>query len=227
MDVYVQFATCEGFGLGMTEAAACGVPVMAVDYSAMSEVVRKVGGYPVRVGRMFRDHGTNSLRAMPDNAHLAELLVHFLSLPADVRARKGFEARQMCEQNFNWDRTAALWAETALSMPPPERAWGGPPRAFPPPDFGYDGPSEAELVHRGITRGVGRPELVGTNLHARILRDLSWGVRHSSTFGPGGEMGYELGGSVSYTRRDALDELVAIRQFAEHWEAERAKGVKE
>ena len=42
-DLYVQYANSEGFGLPQVEAAACGVPVMSVDYSAMHSVVRKLG----------------------------------------------------------------------------------------------------------------------------------------------------------------------------------------
>ena len=34
-DIYVQYANSEGFGLPQVEAAACGVPVMSTDYSAM------------------------------------------------------------------------------------------------------------------------------------------------------------------------------------------------
>jgi glycosyltransferase involved in cell wall biosynthesis len=224
MDVYVQFATAEGFGLGMTEAAACGVPVAAVDYSAMSEVVRKVGGFPVRVARFFRDHGTNAKRAMPDNDHLAEVLAQFLSLPADVRARKGFEARRMCEQNFDWDRTVQTWVRAFESLGPPERGWDDPLRPLHPPDFSYAGPSDTEFVTRGISLGVGRPELLNTHLHARLVRDLSWGVRHASTRAYAGDMGQELGGTVDYTRQDALNELTALRHAVEHWETMRVMG---
>ena len=36
------------------EAACCGVPVAAVDYSAMEDVVRHTNGYPIRIKKMFR-----------------------------------------------------------------------------------------------------------------------------------------------------------------------------
>jgi len=50
-DIYVQYAICEGFGMPQVEASACGVPIASVDYSAMSDVVRKVGGYPIRINQ--------------------------------------------------------------------------------------------------------------------------------------------------------------------------------
>ena len=48
-DVYVQYANSEGFGLPQVEAAACGIPVMSVDYSAMESVIRQLGGTPLPV----------------------------------------------------------------------------------------------------------------------------------------------------------------------------------
>ena len=42
-DVYVQTAGAEGFGMPILDAMACGTPVVAPDYSAMSEQVRDVG----------------------------------------------------------------------------------------------------------------------------------------------------------------------------------------
>ena len=42
-DVYVQTAGAEGFGVPILEAMACGVPVIAPDYSACSELVKNNG----------------------------------------------------------------------------------------------------------------------------------------------------------------------------------------
>src|SRR6185312_14484588 len=92
-DAYVQYSVCEGFGMPMVEAAACQIPVFAVDYSAMSDVVRKVKGFPVRVERFFRDRDTGARRALPDNGDLVEGLVKFFSSPRELRARWGYEAR--------------------------------------------------------------------------------------------------------------------------------------
>ena len=46
-DIYVQYANSEGFGLPQVEAAACGVPVMSTDYSAMESVIRQLDVIPV------------------------------------------------------------------------------------------------------------------------------------------------------------------------------------
>ena len=105
-DVYIQYAICEGFGMPQVEAASCGVPIMSVDYSAMSDVVRKLDGYPIKVKRLFRELETGAYRAMPDNEDLAQSLVRFFSSPEPVRQRRGFKARELVVKNYTWDITA-------------------------------------------------------------------------------------------------------------------------
>jgi glycosyltransferase involved in cell wall biosynthesis len=65
-DIYVQYAICEGFGMPQIEAAACGVPIASVDYSAMTEIIENLNGIKIPVQRMFRELETNADRAYPD-----------------------------------------------------------------------------------------------------------------------------------------------------------------
>lgn len=108
-DIYVQYAICEGFGIPQIEAAACGVPIMAVDYSAMTDIVRKLDGFPVRVERMFKEMETEAYRAYPDNKHFIEIISQFLLLPSPIRHKKGYETRKLAEQFYNWDNVAQKW----------------------------------------------------------------------------------------------------------------------
>ena len=108
-DVYVQYAICEGFGMPQVEAASCGVPVMSVDYSAMSDVVRKLKGYPIKVKKLFREMETDAYRANPDNDDLCSNLISFLSKPESLRLKKGFEARKAVLKHYTWDKTAKIW----------------------------------------------------------------------------------------------------------------------
>jgi glycosyltransferase involved in cell wall biosynthesis len=222
-DAYVQYATAEGMGMGQTEAAACGVPVFAVDYSAMGEVARKLDGFPVRVQRRFRDHGTNARRALPDNSHLVDLLVKFLSLPTPARAKKGFETRMAYELNYSWDKTVSVWDSAIQGLPPPDRDWGEPPSPPQVGEFGDENLPDEEWLVRGIIHGAGRPDLVGGYFHARVARDLAWGCQHPSEAPFGSEMSVPGSEPVPYGRREALHELLALRSSAVFWEEEREK----
>ena len=100
---------CEGFGVPLAEVAGCGVSAMAVDYSAMSDVVRKTNGIPLKVKTFFREMETQAYRAYPDNKYAAEQIYKFLMLPKSVRKHRGYQARKGAEKYNKWDNTAKTW----------------------------------------------------------------------------------------------------------------------
>tara|TARA_R110000824_G_scaffold398848_1_gene603462 strand:+ start:173 stop:925 length:753 start_codon:yes stop_codon:yes gene_type:complete len=108
-DMYVQYAICEGFGMPQVEAGACGVPVAAVDYSAMEDVVRFTNGYPINVKSLYRELETGADRALPDNEHLAKILTDHFSLSEDERNKKCYQTRMGTIKRYDWDRTAKVW----------------------------------------------------------------------------------------------------------------------
>lgn len=108
-DIYAQYANCEGFGMPQVEAASCGVPVMSTDYSAMSDVVRKLKGYPIKVSRMHRVVEEDAYKALPDNQDAADKFYKFLSMPLSERKKKGLEARKAVEEHYTWDKTTKIW----------------------------------------------------------------------------------------------------------------------
>lgn len=108
-DLYVQYAICEGFGMPQVEAAACGVPIASVDYSAMNDVVRKVNGYPVKVGQYFKELETKAIRVFPDNEHFISVVESYYNLPDVLKEQKRFETRQLTEKHYNWDDIAKKW----------------------------------------------------------------------------------------------------------------------
>lgn len=139
-DVYVQYANCEGLGIPALEAAFCGVPVMEVDYSAMSDVVRKVGGFPIKVQRFFREIGVNAWRALPDNNDFVNQLEKFLSTPANIRRKRANQTAALARQNYSWDNTAQKWMDyfDSVDVNITRQRWGSPPFIIegvqPPPE---------------------------------------------------------------------------------------------
>jgi len=110
-DLYVQYASCEGFGMPQAEAAACGVPVAAIDYSAMSDVVKITDGIPLKPKKMFLEWETKAQRAYPDNNHTADAIYKYLSRDQEYKDTKSRKARKAAETYFNWDRTAKIWSD--------------------------------------------------------------------------------------------------------------------
>jgi len=127
-DLYVQYANCEGFGLPQVEAAACGVPVMSVDYSAMSSVIRELGGVPIPVKALYKEMETGCERAVPDNEAAALLFKEFFTNPSSVRKRMGFEMRQKFLNKFQWNQSGKVWENyfDSVAIEPIEHTWKSP-----------------------------------------------------------------------------------------------------
>lgn len=223
MDIGVQYASAEGLGCPLMEMAACGVPVAAVDYSAMEETVRRIDGFPIPVQRMFWDHGTGSRRALPSNEFLASLLVEFLSLPAGARAKRGFETRVAFDSNYSWGKTVEMWERAIETVGMPQNQWGAPMRRFPPPIFNKNAVGDSEFVERCI-KDSGRDELIGGYLHAKMSRDLAQGCLHPGQNTLNSE--FSVHGTTAlreYGREDIIKQLKGVRYVAEFWENERVK----
>lgn len=113
-DVYVQYAICEGLGMPQIEAASCGVPLMSIDYSAMSDVVRRAGGVPLKLltnmpHATFLELETGAYRALPDNDNTAEEFIKFFTLPLAKRFEMAKSSRHACETYYNYDHIAKKW----------------------------------------------------------------------------------------------------------------------
>ena len=80
------------------EAAACGVPVMSIDYSAMSSVIRKLKGEPLKIIGVYPELETGCNRAVPDNDYAAQKIEEFFNLSESERAKKGRICREMFEK---------------------------------------------------------------------------------------------------------------------------------
>ena len=110
-DLYVQYAICEGFGMPQVEAAGCGVPIAATNYSAMEDVVRNTKGFPIKIDKMYREMETNADRAYPSNEHLSEIMLKFFTEDEGYRQKKSEQARQGVLDRYNWDDTAKVWED--------------------------------------------------------------------------------------------------------------------
>ena len=89
LDVLLNPAMGEGFGIPVLEAQACGVPVIVTDHSAMSEVGRV--GWQVEHGRFFTGH--NSWQAVAEVEDIVEALGRCHELPKAGRVEMAAAAR--------------------------------------------------------------------------------------------------------------------------------------
>jgi hypothetical protein len=111
-DLFVQYAICEGFGMPQIEAAACGVPIASVDYSAMTEIVEYLDGIKIPVIRLFREMETNADRAYPDIKATTDILYNFFTQHSeDSWISLSKNVRNKCLNRYTWDHVYSVWEE--------------------------------------------------------------------------------------------------------------------
>jgi len=187
-DLYVQYANCEGFGLPQVEAAACGIPVMGTDYSAMESVLRKLEGIPIAPAALYKELETGCLRAVPDNDLAVEKLKAFFDQPQAARRKMGFKTRKNFEKYYQWDISGKKWEDyfDSVKIIPDELGWKSPPRIREPAPKLEDVPDTAshqQLARWLVVNVLREPERVNTFLEARLMRDLLYKNATSTTGG--------------------------------------------
>lgn len=132
-DIYVQYSICEGFGMPQIEAASCGVPVVTVDYSAMSDLVNKVNAYPISVGTYFKELETSAIRVYPDHNSLMSILIDLIEKPENIRNKIGFSMRQKVLDEYQWSKTISKWISylDTVDYNKYEHLWNSPPQQVP------------------------------------------------------------------------------------------------
>ena len=146
MDLYVQCSICEGDGMPIQEAKACGVPTLVTDYTAMREKGRfpdyshfeevgytkenytcPKGGEVIDVGRYYYEPETNCKRAHPDVEDLADKMFAIISNPKKLSAMKQ-EARECVEENYDWNELSQRWEYVLDNVKTLDRAttWDSP-----------------------------------------------------------------------------------------------------
>jgi glycosyltransferase involved in cell wall biosynthesis len=127
MDLYVQCSICEGDGMPIQEAKACGVPTLVMDYTAMREKGRypnyshfkdngidektyscHLGGDVIEVQRYYYEPETSCKRALPNIADLA-LKMRDLINDQNRLQELSRDARKCVETNYDWEKLWHQW----------------------------------------------------------------------------------------------------------------------
>tara|TARA_Y100001938_G_scaffold151211_1_gene247586 strand:- start:17341 stop:18981 length:1641 start_codon:yes stop_codon:yes gene_type:complete len=177
-DIYVQYAICEGFGMPQVEAAACGVPVAAPNYSAMEDVVKHTKGMPIDIACKFREMDTGADRIYPCNKHLAKILEDFFSSSEDERAKKSAQVREGAIKRYNWDDTAKVWEDYLDSYTPInlQGKWDSPPRFKTPVEQIPDLPNNTDLTRWLLANVEQREDKVFSKHSADFSAALNFGA---------------------------------------------------
>lgn len=190
-DLYVQYSICEGFGMPCVDAIACGVPVAAVDYSAMQDHLRCPTSIPISIKRFFWECliETEQKRALPDNQDFVNRLDCFLKQSESRRDEKSKQTRAYAEElikvygrdielpRYSWERTAAIWGQVIreTEIYDQQTTWLCPtsrihnPNLVPP----SNNMSNSEFVNWVIGKVWNRPDMLRTHFAGGWLQCLN------------------------------------------------------
>lgn len=112
MDLYVQYASAEGFGLPMYEAAKCGVKVAAIYYASMQEFVDKFDAIKIQVESWHESPVAHVKRAIPNPNELQRIWLNELSNINQIYLNNV----DAIKTNYSWEKCVALWKDHFLSL---------------------------------------------------------------------------------------------------------------
>jgi glycosyltransferase involved in cell wall biosynthesis len=107
-DLYVQYANCEGQGMPQIEAAACGVPVATVRYSAMEYIGKNIEAFMIEP-YLMRELETNADRSGPNNEHLEKIFNEVVGLSKEEYNIKRNRTYNLVREHYSWDKTCSAW----------------------------------------------------------------------------------------------------------------------
>jgi glycosyltransferase involved in cell wall biosynthesis len=227
-DVYIQYATNEGFGIPIVEAAKAGVPVMNVNYSSMEDFSQTISTIPIDVKEYVKEASTSRLLAVPCENSAIDILFDLFSLPRDyMHSSLGKACHKLSSDFYSWDKNAQVWIDAIESIPLKSKKWNDPVEILQPDPIMNVGMSPCEQAVFLINNVLKKPEFMFSNLWRRLVKDLTY----RSTM-PGVGLLYFNENSFKdnlkgrpFTFEDAYESMVQLRDFYNKWEQNRNESI--
>lgn len=182
MDLYVQIASCEGFGVPIIEAAACGVDCAVMNYSAMRDAANILPIYPLSNSTRFYNDNRNSCKRV--YVDFNELAGEILSIIKDREPNQtNIVLAERAKEKYSWEKCIELWGR-ALSR---ERLgglqgqWEAPQRRIAVPTEAPAGLSNSEFTEWCYKTYQPYNKHRHSLQALMAIRDLHYGITPSNT----------------------------------------------
>ncbi len=187
-DLYIQYSVCEGWGMPLVDAKACGVTTMVVPYSAMMEMgTAESGGISTDIAALCQEtkQETGQLRARPNNKVTAIKMREFFVTGDNFggSGRYNRDARGWCEsKKLDWSDVAKRWemlfdSIDISTLPGWKRAADiKKPTLQLPPNMSND-----DFVTWAYNNILCRPHLLTQTVKAELVKQLNRGIKDTPT----------------------------------------------
>lgn len=230
-DAYVQYVTNEGFGLPIVEAAFCGNPVFATNYSAMEDTLKKLGGFKIAPKLLIYECETGRKLAIPDNEDLANQLKQYIDKPESIRNRDRNQIYNAAKKYYSsWDDIAKIWSEAIDLAPKNHTKWNAPPNII--PDINEiprpDQVPDEKFVIWAIKNFLGNVGYANRFLGLKMYRDILWGrtndSRPDAIYGDMSQLGFRPK-YAPMDRQKLIQNLTMFKNKNNFWENARYQKV--
>lgn len=220
MDLYVQYHACEGYGIPLAEAITIGIPVMGVDYSAVSEILQKSNGIPIKYKALSKEADSGRLFAIPDGDDFISKLHEFFNKSSQERQNISSISKLLYGMR-SYDDVAKVWLD-AISSCKPKREWNASEKTFSNPQYPQN-LSNVDFARYLITNVLQDNSKVGSFMEARLIRDISAGHAYR---GFAGQYYHEdFSGNnkslVEFDREKAFGHFLTLLEDKKFWEKRR------
>jgi intein/homing endonuclease/DNA-directed RNA polymerase subunit RPC12/RpoP len=223
---------CEGLGIPAVEAAACGVPIMAVDYSAMTSVLDLTDGYRIKCGLQL-EMESGAFKAIPDEKSILDIWSQFFSLSPEQQEGKRKQTRLNFLNNLNahedgWMHTTNQWVKhfDSVDINKYEQLWQSKPDIRTPSTNIPKNINNAGYVRWLITDVLCDPSKLNTYFESRMIRDLNYGCI-TGTIGNDYYTENSLvsidSNKIEFNREIAYSHMCFLREKINKWEFLRGK----
>lgn len=229
MDLYIQYANSEGFGIPLVEAAACGIPICAIDYSAMSSILNNLHGHKLKPKAFYKELETGCMRAVPNNENTAEYFKVFFKKDNSEVFNIKQKTAKLFKENYSIDISAGnlMKGFDSLELKNEKATWLSRPKIFKPQEYSTDLESivPTELSKWLILNVLGQPEKLNTFFESRLVRDLTYGYKNGTVGGLYlNESSAAFDGRrqmIPFGPKEAYQDMLNIRNKINYWENKR------
>ena len=222
MDGYIQCSKNEGFGIPLIEAAASGVMISAINYSAMASIIDNLDAIPIKVESYEKEASTGRNMARPDIKSLIFTIEFFGNQEREDLFDSGVQISSVCRSMYNWESVGLSWEKTIETAIPPKKKWDSPPEVLhPQPLCDMIGPMQQANFLIGSV--LCKPQIIGGQLWRRLVKDLTYNSRVGSygTFYFNEMSEKDSLKQLPFSYEDAYNEMCILREYYNVWEGHR------
>ncbi len=226
MDLYIQCANSEGFGMPQIEAAACAVPLAVVNYSAMEDMVNKLGAIPIEPAEVYKELETGCNRAVPSTQSMSDAMKKFYFLDEETRSTLASDTHALFRKQYSWDSVARKWMDEIDKMPAAD--WSIPPVIRQEKEIDITNMTNRQFIEACCNSYMINPNHVHSHEIRCINRDLNFGKYRPSKDGYYHSEFSAFGkpSLVPLDRKKLIEVFLSKLKISNFWEKVRIGSIK-